>query len=180
VGSADPGAPGAKQANLVFLCTGNAARSVMAGRLMEASGIPASVVTAGTHVVENQPMSRRTRAGMLAVGVEPGHHRSHQLVEPDVSAADLIIAMEVEHVRYVRRHFPEAAARTATIRYVDEHLSDGSDGLTDRVAKLRLDEVAPEDQLEIDDPAGFDEPEYIACAQSLSDILQRLAPRLRA
>jgi protein-tyrosine-phosphatase len=172
--------PRVQQANLVFLCTGNAARSVMAGRLMEASGIPAAIVTAGTHVVENQPMSRRTRAGMLAVGVEPGHHRSHQLVDSDVRAADLIIAMEIEHVRYVRRHFPEAASRTATICYIDANLGDGPDPLSDRVAKLRLDEVAPEEQQEIDDPAGLDEPEYIACAQSLNDIIERLASRLRA
>lgn len=182
MGSADPvqsQSQPVRDANLVFLCTGNAARSVMAGRLMEASGIPASVVTAGTHVVENQPMSRRTRAGMLAVGVEPGHHRSHQLGETDVRQADLIVTMEAEHVRYVRRHFPEAASRTATICYLDSNLTDGPDSLSDRIAKLRLDEVLPEDQEEIDDPAGLDEPEYIACATAISEVIRRLAPRLR-
>jgi protein-tyrosine-phosphatase len=165
--------------NLVFLCTGNAARSVMAGRFMEESGVAATVVTAGTHVVENQPMSRRTRAALLAVGVDPGSHRSHQLTDGDVLAADLIVTMEPDHVSFVRRRYPEASSRTATIRYLEDHLRSGAEPLAVRVAELHLEDVLPEVQGEIDDPAGKEEPEYIECAAALHEIIQRLAPTLK-
>ena len=51
--------------NLVTLCTGNAARSVMAGAIL-AEHVPALVVaTRGTHVVEGMPMSWRTRDAIV-------------------------------------------------------------------------------------------------------------------
>ena len=49
-------------AELVVVCTGNAARSVMAGAILAAHARRTlHVTTAGTHVVEGMPMSWRTR-----------------------------------------------------------------------------------------------------------------------
>ncbi len=51
---------------ILTLCTGNAARSVMAGAMLGAAGL--AVVTSGTHVVDGQPMSRRTRDALASLG----------------------------------------------------------------------------------------------------------------
>ncbi len=150
----------------------------MAGRVTEALGLPVAVTTAGTHVVENQPMSRRTRAALDELGVEPGHHRSHQLTPADVQGADLIVAMEAEHVRYVRRHHPDGAPRTATICYLANELSPGAGQLRQRVEALALEEVSPEAQGDVADPAGAEEPEYVRCAMQISALLEILAPSL--
>ena len=52
-----------------MLCTGNAARSVMAGFMFDAlrdgrPGEPLHVVTAGTHTIDGQPMGMRTRTAL--------------------------------------------------------------------------------------------------------------------
>jgi protein-tyrosine-phosphatase len=163
---------------VVVLCTGNAARSVMAGAMLEARGAEVRVVTAGTHVLEHQPMSIRTRAALVAVGIEPPAHRSHQLTDADVAGAALIVAMEADHVHYVRRRHPDGADRTATIRYLVEHLPRGAQQLSARVAALGLGAVAPEHQRPVADPAGGEDEVYVDCAWELSGLVDELLERL--
>jgi protein-tyrosine phosphatase len=164
---------------VLVLCTGNAARSVMGGVMLESEGVPVRVVTAGTHVVEHQPMSRRTRDALSAVGLDASAHRSRQLTEADLDAADLVVAMAAEHVRYVRRRHPRASDRTATLAWLARHLSVGPEPLADRVRRLGLADVDPDDQGDVDDPAGGDDATYRSCAAQLAVLVAELADRLR-
>lgn len=165
---------------MVFLCTGNAARSVMAGCIMRASGVPARILTAGTHVVENQPMSRRTKSAILSLGIDPGHHRSHQLTDLDVKSADLVVAMAPEHVQYIRRLHPYGAPRAATIWYLAANLSAGAGPFNERVASLALAYLDAATQREVPDPAGGEESEYLACAKEISALMDQLLSSLRS
>lgn len=163
---------------VVVLCTGNAARSVMAGAMLEAAGVRARIVTAGTHVIENQPMSIRTRAALHSVGVEIPRHRSRQLKDDHVTDAGLVVAMAAEHVRYIRRRHPEAAARTATIVWLAEHLPPGPGPLAPRVEAMHLDDLDADSQGDVADPAGGDDADYVLCAQRLRHLVDALVTRL--
>ena len=170
--------------NLVFLCTGNAARSVMGGAIVRARRDDLEVVTAGTHVIEGMPMSWRTRDALGALDVEAPGHRSYQLRDGDAAMADLVIAMAGEHVGYVRRVHPQAAARTVTLKRLARDLAASTgdpssrDDLAARVGALGLSGVELEAWEDVEDPAGGDLPEFEACAREIRDLLDEVLPRI--
>ncbi|MCL4421826.1 MAG: hypothetical protein M1115_01430 [Actinobacteria bacterium] len=186
---------------LLMLCTGNAARSVMAGAIARhviGEGPPETgtvsgacsggsgstdrrgflVMTAGTHAVEGQPMSPRTRSALNAIGLDgyptAAFHRSHQLTEEDLSSADLVVAMAREHVDYVRRYHPEAASKTATLHWLVEHLPQRRGHLAERLGDLNLSAISCHEQGEVSDPAGGDDAQYLACAKELAELVPLL------
>jgi protein-tyrosine-phosphatase len=163
---------------VIFLCTGNAARSVMAGAALAAHLPDWHVTTAGTLVVEGQPMSWRTKAALDGVGLAAPQHRSRQATERDLGHAALVIALAPEHVQWVRRTMPSAAARTATLRRLARDLSGDHAPLEERVARLGLADVELEPWEEVIDPGGGDAEEFAACAREVVALVAELAPRL--
>jgi protein-tyrosine-phosphatase len=161
---------------VLTLCTGNAARSVMSGAMLASTAI--RIVTAGTHVVEDQPMSRRTRDALVAVQFAAEGHRSHQLTDDNVADADLIVAMAGEHVAFIRRRYPDAAGKTASIKRLVRDLPPGPVPLTSRVAALGLADLPIEPWEDVEDPAGGEDDVYHACAKELADLCGELLPRL--
>ena len=171
---------------IVTLCTGNAARSVMAAFMLEhwgaALSVPLDVVSAGTHVVEGQPMGMRTRAALASIpelaDLRVSGHRSKQLSAEQLDRADLVVAMEADHVRFVRRHHPDSAPRCATLRRLCLDLHHGDDPLTLRVASLGLAEAALDPAEDVADPAGGDVDVYVACANELWLLTDQLIRRI--
>jgi protein-tyrosine-phosphatase len=136
------------------------------------------VTTAGTLVVEGQPMSWRTRAALKSVGLEVPSHRSRQATLDDLARATVVVALAPEHVQWVRRTAPAAAAHTGTLRRLARDLLIGDAPLAERLARLRLDEVELAGWEEVVDPGGGNAEQFAACAREVTDLVALLAPRL--
>lgn len=158
----------------------------MAGYMLEhladQRGLDLTIVTRGTHVIEGQPMSNRTRHALTAIPemahAPVGHHRSRQLHPEDAAAADVIVAMEADHVRFVRVHHRAAADRTVTLRHLADRLEPGSAPFAARLARLDLADAPLDDRLDVEDPAGRWDEVYTACALEIWALCQQLAPTL--
>jgi protein-tyrosine phosphatase len=160
---------------LIFLCTGNAARSVMAGAMYTARRPEHTVITAGTHVVDGQPVSWRTRDALAELGYDASTHRSAQLRAYDLPETDVVVAMANEHVAWMRREHPEVADRTISLHRLARDLAPGDEPLRNRLKLLQPATLELEPWEEVADPAGGELPEYLACARELDRLIERLA-----
>ena len=113
------GAAGAGQFGILFVCTGNACRSVLAERLAR-RGLRARlgadawlfrVASAGTGSLDGSPIHPYTAEALTWLGADTEDFASHGLTPADVAAADLILAACQEHRDQVVAMQPGASRR---------------------------------------------------------------------
>jgi protein-tyrosine-phosphatase len=166
--------------NIVTLCTGNVARSVMLGfmlsTLAEANGADWTIRTAGTHVIEGSAISSRTKDALMKLDDLGAHHfsghRSHQLTDEDVRWCDVLLACEAANVHFVRTHHGEGAPKAVIFQQFlrEAPLDTDLDEQVRYVAALE-----PLAYFDVEDPAGKDQAAYDACAATLWDMAQVFA-----
>lgn len=155
---------------IVFVCTGNTCRSVMARYLLEGglrrrlgeNRIPVEVDSAGLHSLEGEPATPHTLQVLSELGYDASAHKSKRLTPEDINGADLVLTMTRAHKEAVLDMVPAAADKVFTLReYVASATGRGM--------------PAKED---IDDPAGGDEQVYRMCRDEINDEVQALVELL--
>ena len=160
---------------ILFLCTGNAARSVMAAATLRELRPDIRVESAGTLSVDGLPISWRTRAAFDDIGIPHPAHASRQAQRAHLHDSDLVIGLAPEHVAWVRREHRDVADRTVTLIRLVRVLPRRQPALDVRLRALDLASVALEPWEEVVDPGGGEVPEFVAAARQIHALVQQLA-----
>jgi len=149
---------------IAFVCTGNICRSPLAECLarhhLQQAGLGGRVVleSFGTHDYHvGHGADRRTIATAHRFGIDVSAHRARCIVANDCATADLVLAMDRDHERHLRRLLPVSAGEQIQ-RY--------------------LPFVGIEDVRDVPDPYDGEAEGFIAVHRLLDRAARRLAGRV--
>ncbi|GIK41544.1 MAG: hypothetical protein BroJett011_53770 [Chloroflexota bacterium] len=97
--------------SILFVCTGNIFRSMTAEYALKAALRPQQVYrvsSAGTEA-NLQAMSPYVRERLALHGLNPAAHRQRRLTAEILAEADVVVAMGLDHRRYLQEQFGQEA-----------------------------------------------------------------------
>ena len=150
--------------NILFVCTGNSCRSVMAEglfrELVSAQADQFMVGSAGVSALDGYPSSQETVKVMRSAGIDVSTHRSRHLTAPMVRTADKIFVMEHMHREAILQSWPEAAEK---VHLLTEYSGD---------KKHRMHEI------DIPDPIRMPDHFYKNVFQVIRDCVNHIAEEM--
>jgi protein-tyrosine-phosphatase len=147
---------------ILFVCTGNSCRSVMAERLMrhllKQGGIDTVTVgSAGVFAVDGMMPTRETQRVLAAVGLDCSDHRARALTMEMVEEADIIFVMEQFQAEQVLRRVPSAKGQVYLLKSYAAPKGEAIDNPN------------------IPDPIGKPLEVYEVCFADIRDAVERVA-----
>lgn len=100
--------------NILVICIGNICRSptaeyLLKKKLADKSGV--SVSSAGLGALVGKPADDMALSIMQEHGIDASAHRARQVTEDMLTAADLVLTMELKHLDYLYHMAPQIRGR---------------------------------------------------------------------
>lgn len=168
---------------MLFVCTANICRSPAAEHLARhrvRPGAPFAFASAG-FLREGVPCPDRLIELLARRGVDASAHRSHVIDLATIEAADLILTMEVGHVREVATLDGRALGKTVPVRELDRWLTAprSIDEVREHLAAREPARyLAVQSTDDVPDPYGRSARAYRTAVELIDDLVGRLVTNL--
>ncbi|WP_327354638.1 arsenate reductase/protein-tyrosine-phosphatase family protein [Streptomyces sp. NBC_01304] len=160
---------------MLFVCTGNVHRSVLAERLLALHAPSLTVSSAGTEAGSVPGMDTATRSVLAELGGQGRDFTSRRLTAELVSRADLVLGLAREHREAAVRLWPAGLRRSFTLREFVRLSGDLTPGGVARAASARGTlPVPPAAADDVADPWGAGYDALRACGASIDGVLRQL------
>lgn len=118
--------------SVLFVCTGNTCRSVMAEHLLrhraEEAGLELKTASAGLHAYPGDSATREAVEVLEELGIDASSHRSRRVHPYLLEEYDLILAMTSSHKRQLLEMAPELAGRIYLLKEYAERAAGEQEG----------------------------------------------------
>ncbi len=111
-----------QECRLLFICTGNTCRSIMAQKLFEKmwreSGDSCQTMpsaSAGLHALKGDRISQQAEKVLQEEGIDTSGHRSKPVDRDEISRAHLVLTMTTKQKQELLHRFPEAEEKVKVI-----------------------------------------------------------------
>ena len=152
--------------NVLFVCTGNTCRSIMAEgllkKMLSEKGVEEynkyEIISAGTHTMEGYPPAYMTQKVMEEQGIDVSSYRSNMLTEETVNKSDIIVLVMTQ------RHKDEVSCiAPKKIRNIF---------LLKEFAEIK------DKNMDVTDPIGLSYNAYKYCAEEIEKCLRKVAKKI--
>src|SRR5262249_46000899 len=114
---------------ILFVCTGNIIRSAFAAELLRSRSLGRAdfrIRAAGLNATDGPAHPTAVQCARR-FGVDLSPHRTHRLDLSDIEGADVLLAMEIDHVVEINRRFPGHRHKVYLFGCLDDDAQDVAD-----------------------------------------------------
>ena len=111
-----------QECRILFVCTGNTCRSIMAQKLFEkmwpefgVSSQKMHAASAGLHAIKGDRISQQAEDVLREEGIDASTHRSRPVNRDEISRAHLVFTMTENHRQELLRRFPDVEDKVKVI-----------------------------------------------------------------